>query len=151
VNFRRNNNSMCFLFFSFLIRHYKNSTSHTQKSLFRISLFLSERYVWFFAAAAFPAAAGSGRLAADQQSAAAGQGIPHFSHNALTAAAQMKQRSGSNAAAATQWLWQQGSGNGVIFRKEWYRKTGKEVMEGRPLLHRLLGFKKVDVKVVYSW
>jgi hypothetical protein len=30
---------------------------------------------------------------------------------------------------------------GVIFRKEWYRKTGKEVIEGRPLLHRLLGFK----------
>ncbi len=29
----------------------------------------------------------------------------------------------------------------VVFRKEWYRKTGKEVMEGRPLLHRLLGFK----------
>jgi hypothetical protein len=31
--------------------------------------------------------------------------------------------------------------DGVVFRKEWYRKTGKEVMEGRPLLHRLLGFK----------
>jgi hypothetical protein len=30
---------------------------------------------------------------------------------------------------------------GVVFRKEWYRKIGKEVMEGRPLLHRLLGFK----------
>ncbi len=29
----------------------------------------------------------------------------------------------------------------VVFRKEWYRKTGKEVMEGRPLLHRLMGFK----------
>ncbi len=29
----------------------------------------------------------------------------------------------------------------VVFRKEWYRKTGKEVIEGRPLLHRLLGFK----------
>ncbi len=29
----------------------------------------------------------------------------------------------------------------VVFRKEWYRKTGKEVMEGRPLLHRLLAFK----------
>ncbi len=60
----------------------------------------------------FPAAAGSGRLAADQQRAAAGRGIPHFSHNALTAAAQMKQRSGSNAAAAMQCLWQQGSGTG---------------------------------------
>ena len=34
-----------------------------------------------------------------------------------------------------------GDGDGVVFRKEWYRKTGKEVMEGRPLLHRLLGFK----------
>jgi hypothetical protein len=29
----------------------------------------------------------------------------------------------------------------VVLWKEWYRKTGKEVMEGRPLLHRLLGFK----------
>ncbi len=29
----------------------------------------------------------------------------------------------------------------VVFQKEWYRKTGKEVMKGRPLLHRLLGFK----------
>ncbi len=29
----------------------------------------------------------------------------------------------------------------VVFRKEWYRKTGKEVMEGHPLLHRQLGFK----------
>ncbi len=29
----------------------------------------------------------------------------------------------------------------VVFRKEWYRKTGKEVMDGCPLLHRLLGFK----------
>ena len=27
----------------------------------------------------------------------------------------------------------------VVFRKEWYCKTGKEVMEGRPLLHHLLG------------
>ncbi len=61
---------------------------------------------------AFPAAAGSGRLAADQQRAAAGRGIPCFSRNALTAAAQMKRRSSSNAAAATQWLWQQGSGTG---------------------------------------
>ncbi len=34
--------------------------------------------------------------------------------------------------------WQEGI---VVFRKEWYRKTGKEVMEGHPLLHRLLGFK----------
>jgi hypothetical protein len=96
--------------FSFLICHYKNSTSHTQKSLFCISLFLSERYVWIFAAAAFPVAAGSSRLAADQQRTAAGRGIPCFLHNGLTAAAQMKQCSGSNAAAATQWLWQQGSG-----------------------------------------
>ncbi len=31
--------------------------------------------------------------------------------------------------------------NAVVSRKEWYRKTGKEVMEGRPLLHHLLGFK----------
>jgi hypothetical protein len=45
---------------------------------------------------AFPAAAGSSRLAADQQRAAAGRGIPCFSRNVLTAAAQMKQRSGSN-------------------------------------------------------
>jgi hypothetical protein len=29
----------------------------------------------------------------------------------------------------------------VVFRKEWYRKTGKEVIEGRPLLHHLSGFK----------
>jgi hypothetical protein len=29
----------------------------------------------------------------------------------------------------------------VVFRKEWYRKTGKEVMEGHPLLPCLLGFK----------
>jgi hypothetical protein len=48
-------------------------------------------------------------LTADQQRAAAGRGIPRFSRNALTAAGQMKRRSGSNAAAATQWLWQQGS------------------------------------------
>jgi hypothetical protein len=27
----------------------------------------------------------------------------------------------------------------VVFRKEWYHNTGKEVMEGRPLLHHLLG------------
>jgi hypothetical protein len=33
------------------------------------------------------------------------------------------------------------NGKAVVFRKEWYRKTGKEVIEGRPLLHRLLGFK----------
>jgi hypothetical protein len=51
-------------------------------------------------------------LAADQQRAAAGRGIPHFSRNALIAAAQMKQRSGSNIVAATKWLWQQGSGTG---------------------------------------
>jgi hypothetical protein len=69
----------------------------------------------FFAAVAFPAAAGSGRLVADQQHAAAGRGIPRFLRNALTAAAQMKQRSGrwqqrsgSNAVAvaARQWQWQ---------------------------------------------
>ncbi len=36
----------------------------------------------------------------------------------------------------------------VIFRKEWYRGTGKEVMEGRPLLHRLLGSILKDVEFV---
>jgi hypothetical protein len=61
---------------------------------------------------AFPAAAGSGRLGADQQCAAADRGIPRFLRNALTAAAQIKGCSGSNAAAATQWLWQQDSGTG---------------------------------------
>ncbi len=34
-----------------------------------------------------------------------------------------------------------GDDGGVVFRKEWFRKTGKEVIEGRLLLHRLLGFK----------
>ncbi len=51
-------------------------------------------------------------MAADQQRAAAGWGIPCFLRNVLTAAAQMKQCSSSNTAAATQWLWQQGSGTG---------------------------------------
>ncbi len=36
----------------------------------------------------------------------------------------------------------------VVFRKEWYRKTGKEVIEGRPLLHRLLGSILKDVESV---
>ncbi len=36
----------------------------------------------------------------------------------------------------------------VVFRKEWYRKTGKEVIEGRPLLHRLLGSILKDVEFV---
>jgi hypothetical protein len=41
-----------------------------------------------------------------------------------------------------------GSRTHVVFRKEWYRKTGKEVMEGRPLLHRLLGsIKRCRVRV----
>jgi hypothetical protein len=50
---------------------------------------------------------------------------------------------GSAVAASAEWQGQRGSGAvaAVVFRKEWYRKTGKEVMEGRPLLHRLLGFK----------
>ncbi len=36
----------------------------------------------------------------------------------------------------------------VVFRKEWYRKTGKEVIEGRPLLHPLLGSISKDVEFV---
>ncbi len=36
----------------------------------------------------------------------------------------------------------------VVFRKEWYRKTSKEVIEGRPLLHRLLGSILKDVEFV---
>ncbi len=40
--------------------------------------------------------------------------------------------------------------DGIVFRKEWYRKTGKEVMEGRPLLHRLLGSILKDVEFVQN-
>ncbi len=36
----------------------------------------------------------------------------------------------------------------VVFQKVWYRKTGKEVIEGRPLLHRLLGSILRDVEFV---
>ncbi len=38
----------------------------------------------------------------------------------------------------------------VVFRKERYRKTGKEVIEGRPLLHRLLGSILRDVEFMYE-
>ncbi len=94
MNFRRNKNSLCFLFFFF--SHSSLQKTHTKISLPNIIIFEREICV-NFAAAASPAAAGSGRLAADQQRAAAGRGIPRFSRNALTAAAQMKRRSGSNA------------------------------------------------------
>ncbi len=93
---------MRFLFF-FLYSFVITKAAHlTHKNL-------SSEYHYFWA---FPAAAGSGRLAVDQQRMAAGREIPRFSRNALTAAVQMKRRSGSNAAAVTQWLWQQGSGTG---------------------------------------
>ena len=36
----------------------------------------------------------------------------------------------------------------VVFGKEWYCKTGKEVIAGRPLLHRLLGSILRDVEFV---
>jgi hypothetical protein len=44
------------------------------------------------------------------------------------------------AASAEAEQQQLGRSKNLVFRKEWYRKTGKEVMEGRPLLHCLLGF-----------
>ncbi len=51
MNSKRNKNSYVFLvILSFLIRHY-NSTSHTQKSLFQISLFLSESKIFAVAVA----------------------------------------------------------------------------------------------------
>ena len=51
MNSQRNKNSYVFLFIlSFLIRHY-NSTSHTQKSLFQISLFFSESKIFAVAVA----------------------------------------------------------------------------------------------------
>ncbi len=55
-----------------------------------------------------------------------------------------RQHGGSGGSSAVAGSFGSGGGSmvvAVIFRKVWYRKTGKEVIEGRPLLHRLLGFK----------
>jgi hypothetical protein len=35
----------------------------------------------------------------------------------------------------------------VIFRKRWIRRQARVVIEGRPLLHRLLGYRLIDVEI----
>jgi hypothetical protein len=90
------------VFFSLLIRHYKSSTSHTQKSLFRISLFLG-------------VSCGSRQRQIGGRSAAHGgwSGNPSLlaqrAHSSgADEATQRQQRSGSDpvAVAARQWHWQ---------------------------------------------
>ncbi len=76
--------------------------------------------------------------AAQRRSGAAAVAAAAVAQRAAAGAQRQRRRAAAAAASAQR--------AAVVFRKEWYRKTGKEVIEGRPLLHRLLGSILRDVE-----